>query len=260
MKITVIIPVYNSKKTIYRCIKSVLNQTYKNFEILCVDDGSVDNSVDIIKKFSDKRIRIIKKIHTGMPARNINEAAKQALGKYLSFLDSDDYWDSTKLQKQISFFKNSKDKALSSNGYFVRNKKIYPYILKKIEKINLRSFYFDNYVLFQSLILEKKLFVGIGGFSESLNIRSFYDLDLCIKICLSTNHIGFLDKKLVYYSDNPSFSNRKHSPSNLKKFVFIANSLIAWSTKKKLLLKTFWFLAMFFVFRTLAQLKKFIHI
>ena len=86
MKITVIIPVYNSKKTIYKCIRSVLNQTYKNFEILCVDDGSVDNSVDIIKRFSDKRIRIIRKIHTGMPARNINEAAKQALGKYLSFL------------------------------------------------------------------------------------------------------------------------------------------------------------------------------
>jgi glycosyltransferase involved in cell wall biosynthesis len=260
MKITVIVPFYNSGKTIYRCIKSVLDQTYKNFEILCVNDGSVDNSVNTIKKFRDPRIKIIQKMHNGMPASNINDAAKVAIGKYLSFLDSDDYWEQNKLQNQINFFKNSNYIAVSSNGYFVRKNKLYPYIKKKIGKISLSSFYFDNYVLFQSLILEKKLFLKVGGFSESVNIRSFYDLDLCLKICLYKQDIGFVNKKLVYYLDNPSISNRRHSPSNLKKFLFIANSLIIWAIKKKLLFRTIYFLIMFLTFRSFIQLKKFLNI
>ena len=260
MKITVIVPFYNSGKTIYSCIKSVLDQTYKNLEILCVDDGSVDNSFNIIKKFRDPRVKIIQKMHSGMPARNVNDIVKFAKGKYLSFLDSDDYWEKTKLQSQINLLKNTSYIAVTSNGYFVRNKKFYPYVVKKIRKISLSSFYFDNYVLFQSLILEKKLFLKVGGFSESVNIRSFYDLDLCLKICLYKHDIGFVNKKLVYYLDNPSISNRRHSPSNLKKFLFIANSLTIWAIKKKLLFKTIYFLIMFLIFRSFIQLKKFLNV
>ena len=91
-KISVIIPVYNSEKYLFRCLDSLKNQTYKDFEAIIVNDGSKDSSLDIIKKFTGKyeNFRLIDKENSGVAdCRNI--ALKSALGEYISFLDSDDF-------------------------------------------------------------------------------------------------------------------------------------------------------------------------
>ena len=92
-KISVIIPVYNVEEYLAQCLETVINQTLKDIEIICIDDGSTDNSLYILKKFAekDKRITILKQknLHSGV-ARNAGLAA--AKGKYLSFLDSDDFF------------------------------------------------------------------------------------------------------------------------------------------------------------------------
>lgn len=90
--ISVIVPIYNSKRCIEKCIKSILCQTYKNIEILLINDGSTDNSLDICKKYAkkDKRIKIINKKNGGVSsARNVG--LLNSTGKYISFVDSDDY-------------------------------------------------------------------------------------------------------------------------------------------------------------------------
>lgn len=98
-KISVIIPVYNTEEYLDKCIQSVINQTLKEIEIICVDDGSTDNSFEILKKYAkiDKRITVIKqeKLNAGV-ARNAGLAV--AKGKYLSFLDSDDYFELNMLE------------------------------------------------------------------------------------------------------------------------------------------------------------------
>ncbi len=100
IKVSVVIPVYNSEKYLCQCLESVINQTLKEIEIICVDDGSNDNSSDILKSFSlrDNRIRIISQKKSNAGAAR-NTGMKQAVGKYLSFLDSDDYFETDLLEK-----------------------------------------------------------------------------------------------------------------------------------------------------------------
>lgn len=105
-KVSVIIPVHNSEKYIEECINSVINQTYKNLEIIVVDDNSSDNSLNIIKNIKDSRIKILKLPTNSGVAIARNKGIESATGKYICFIDSDDYWYLNKLEKQVEFIKN----------------------------------------------------------------------------------------------------------------------------------------------------------
>ena len=109
-KVSVIIPIYNSEKYLEECLDSVLNQTLKSIEVICVNDGSTDHSLDILKKYKskDKRIKIINKNHENAGIAR-NEGLKIAKGEYLSFLDSDDYFEKNALEKMYKTAKSEKD-------------------------------------------------------------------------------------------------------------------------------------------------------
>ena len=93
MKFSILIPAYNVEKYIDECLKSLMNQTYNNFEVIIVNDGSTDNTEQIIKKYlDDKRFRYFKKHNTGQ-ADTRNYAVSKSNGDYILFLDSDDYYD-----------------------------------------------------------------------------------------------------------------------------------------------------------------------
>lgn len=89
--ISVIIPLYNKENSIKSTIESVLAQTYTDFEIVVVDDGSTDNSVSVVQEFSDRRVRIINKVNGGVSSAR-NEGILAAKGEYIAFLDGDDLW------------------------------------------------------------------------------------------------------------------------------------------------------------------------
>ena len=88
---SVVIPLYNKEKYISRAIKSVIEQTYKIFELIIIDDGSIDNSVNIVKKHKDSRIRLIEQENSGVSATR-NKGIKNAKYNYIAFLDADDEW------------------------------------------------------------------------------------------------------------------------------------------------------------------------
>jgi teichuronic acid biosynthesis glycosyltransferase TuaG len=108
--ISIVTPVYNSAKYLNETIQSVINQTYKNWELLIVDDCSTDNSARIIKEIAafDPRIRFMQlQCNQGSgPSRNL--AIKEANGKYIAFLDSDDFWVAEKLEIQVNFLETNK--------------------------------------------------------------------------------------------------------------------------------------------------------
>lgn len=106
--VSIIMPSYNTASYIELTIKSVLKQTYKNWELLIVDDCSTDNTDEVIKKFSDKRIIYMKNKKNSGAAISRNRALKRAKGKWIAFLDSDDLWYPTKLEEQIHFMKKNK--------------------------------------------------------------------------------------------------------------------------------------------------------
>ena len=91
-KISIIIPVYNVEKYLEQCLKSVINQTFKDIEIICINDGSTDNSLEILEAFQkqDERIKIINKQNEGQGIAR-NEGLKVAKGEYISFIDPDDW-------------------------------------------------------------------------------------------------------------------------------------------------------------------------
>lgn len=110
-KISIIVPVYNTEKFLEKCLNSLINQTLKDIEIICINDGSTDNSLQILKKFAnkDKRIQIINQTNSGPSiARNIG--IKKAKGEYIGFVDSDDWVDSNFFEQlYVKVKKNNAD-------------------------------------------------------------------------------------------------------------------------------------------------------
>ena len=107
--VSIIMPNYNSEKYVGDTIKSVLAQTYQNFELLFVDDCSTDNSLEIVRAFEDERIKILQNEKNSGAAVSRNYALREAKGRWVAFLDSDDLWEPYKLECQIDF--------MVKNGY-----------------------------------------------------------------------------------------------------------------------------------------------
>lgn len=118
--VSIITPSYNSERFIAETIKSILMQTYKNWELIIVDDCSTDKTVSIIKSFDDNRIQLHKLEKNSGAAVARNTAMKHATGKYLAYLDSDDLWTEDKLAKQVQFMQNN-DYAFSFTSYILMN-------------------------------------------------------------------------------------------------------------------------------------------
>ncbi len=114
-KISVIIPTYNRAHLIGGTINGVINQTYTDWELLIVDDGSTDNTKEVVSEFvkNDKRIKYLpQEKNSGCPSVPRNVGVDNALGEYVAFLDSDDEWFPTKLEKQLALFENSDNPKL----------------------------------------------------------------------------------------------------------------------------------------------------
>lgn len=99
--ISVIIPMYNASRFIKQCVKSILKQTYKNFELLIINDGSTDNSLDICSRFKDQRIKIINQKNAGCEYARLT-GIKQSKGEYICFVDADDWIAKDYLEKLIA--------------------------------------------------------------------------------------------------------------------------------------------------------------
>lgn len=111
-KVSVIIPTYNAEKYVADTVSSVLAQTYQDFEILIIDDGSPDKSVEVCQQFADSRIQIIRQPNRGLPGAR-NTGIRHAKGDFISFLDADDLWHPQKLEKQLQHFEHSPEVGIS---------------------------------------------------------------------------------------------------------------------------------------------------
>ncbi len=134
-KVSVIIPVYNAEKYVAATIQSVLSQTYENFEIIIVDDGSPDGSIDVCKLFKDSRIKIIRQANRGLAGAR-NTGIRHAQGDYLAFLDADDIWLAEKLEKHVYHLNNSPTVGISfCYSAFINEKGNYTGLYQKPRKL-----------------------------------------------------------------------------------------------------------------------------
>lgn len=240
MKVSIIIPVYNAEKLIHIPIKSLKKQTFKNFEVILVNDGSTDNSYEVIKQLisDDDRFKIITQENSG-PGEARNNGIKQAKGKYIGFIDSDDYFDKTFLEKMIKKLEEDNsdivicDTAkvdINGNILKVYNSK-YANPIAGIEafkdimqSINITS-------LSPNKLFKKSLF---GDISYPKNIIINEDSATIYKLMLKANKISFVNEVLFYYVQHSGSSMNSFNKQKLYDRLKVANIIKTDLIEKKL--------------------------
>ena len=201
--VSVIIPYYKKKKYIINSIKSVLNQTYENLEIIIIYDDENQNDLDFIQeiKKKDKRIFIIKNLKTMGAGDSRNIGINNSKGQYIAFLDADDTWQNDKLNKQINFMK-SNDYKITHTSYFIVDES-----QRIIGKRIARNFFRLNDLLkscdigTSTVILKKDL---INDNVKFASLKTKEDYVLWLKLLEKNAKIYGLDEILTFWTKSRS--------------------------------------------------------
>jgi glycosyltransferase involved in cell wall biosynthesis len=201
--ISVIVPVYNTEQYLDRCIKSVVNQTYKNLEIILINDDSIDDSINILEKWKNKdnRIIVINKKHEGL-SETRNVGIEKSTGKYISFVDSDDEIDLDMYEKLVSNFNNDVDMVYcdfrrKKNGTANEDLKVQE--ISKEEKI-YEVFPFKGFVW---LALYRKDIIDSNNVKFYKKNFTFEDVLFSIDyiLCCTKKIVNIKEKLYVYYNN-----------------------------------------------------------
>ena len=214
-QVTIILPTYNRAQYLERAIKSVIDQTFMNWELIIWDDGSTDDTKAIVTSYPDKRIRYYSDQNHGVAFAR-NRASEKASSKFIAFLDSDDQWFPNKLSIQMTAMQENPDLDFLFTNFMNVN------IQKKTEDIEFKQYssvmdslgieeryngikivkdrFLEclakvNFIATDTVLLKRELLEKIGGFNETL--RNSEDFELWWRTGLSGAQIGFLDDKLL---------------------------------------------------------------
>ena len=200
--ISVIIPTYNRRDKVTYAVKSVLDQTYSNIEVIIIDDASTDNTEAEIKKIKDDRIRYIylEKNHGAAGARNVG--IKEANGTYIAFQDSDDIWEKEKLQMQIDKMAGTDNVGLvycAMVQFDAKGRLLSLIPEKKLPEKYTSGKIFDfmlTYALIstQTMLVRSDIINKMNGFNE--NLRALEDYEFALRYA-KDNEVGFVEMPLV---------------------------------------------------------------
>lgn len=182
--VSVIIPTYNRGDLIEYTINSVLNQSYQNFEIIIMDDGSTDNTKSVVKRIKDERLIYKWQKNSGKPASARNSGLKLAKGEFIAFLDSDDIWFNKKLEIQIKEFKKNPDIHMLSTNVVLFRKNYYEIFLniKRNKKIPFKELIKKNIIATSSVMLRRVVIEKVGYFDEDVKLKAVEDYEYWLRI------------------------------------------------------------------------------
>jgi glycosyltransferase involved in cell wall biosynthesis len=217
--VSVIVTTYNGEKFIEKTIQSVLNQTHKNIQLIIVDDGSTDRTINILKniKNNDSRVEIIAlNKNSNLPSVGRNVGISQSKFNFIAFIDHDDLWERFKLERQVQFLNKNQSLVMAhcrlqvfTDNYFKLKNLWYPMIPDQVTREELID---KNRIQFSSVIMRKEVLNIIGLFDESLELRAIEDLELWIRIA-SKFKIGFQNDLMghYYFSENNTSQNENNN-------------------------------------------------
>lgn len=263
-RFSIIVPVYNVENYLNECVKSVLGQTFIDFELILIDDGSSDSCPQICDQYleADSRVRVIHKQNGGLSSAR-NTGLDMAVGEYVLFLDSDDYWCTTTVLETIDRYitEFQSDVCIFGKKKFFQNKNMYSTYQKpvfdeealsdeQIVKLLMKKNYFVacawDKVIKRTVIENNNMRFTIGQMSE--------DIEWCIKLLLSTKSIQLIPECFYIYRQeninsitaNISKKNLEHILQVITKYTkindefvkhFIANQYVLWMTTANRVLK-----------------------
>lgn len=170
-KVSVIMSVYNGEKYLRESLESILNQTFKDFEFIIVNDGSTDRTLEILQKFerSDSRVKIISQKILGL-TKSLNKAISHSKGEFIARQDSDDISLPERLEKQLNVIDKKSNIDLVASWYYIINENGENILLRKLPEAETvrRLLKFENLICHSSVMFKKTSFLVYGGYNENL--------------------------------------------------------------------------------------------
>ncbi|TDE04551.1 glycosyltransferase family 2 protein [Flavobacterium hiemivividum] len=214
MKFSIVIPLYNKEKSISRAVNSVLTQSYKDFELIIVNDGSSDNSLTVVENIKDGRIKVVNKTNEGVSsARNVG--IDIALFEWILFLDGDDYWKSNHLETILELLQKYPDADMYSTLISENSDKGINYIANSLA--DGFEGYIDDYFIHapygtifhsSSVCISKEALMNVGGFDT--NLKHGEDLDMWFRIMINKKGVVKKTSTVVYdlFGENRAMLSR----------------------------------------------------
>lgn len=199
--VSVVIPTYNREKVIKQCLNSILNQTYKNLEVIVVDDASIDDTEHVVRSIKDSRLKYIRLNENSHGTKPRNIGIRAATGEYIAFLDSDDTWLPNKIERQLAFMKkNDYTDVLSFTGIIVSNNFTQKTVIKRdlkegehiIDYIINEGWVQCGTFMCSSKIAKKTEF--------SPTVRKHQDWDFCYRLSKNNARFIYLEEALTVYN------------------------------------------------------------
>lgn len=203
-KVSVVIPTYNAENQITQTLGSVFNQSFSDFEIIVINDGSTDNTLKALEKFGTK-IHVINKKNGGVSSAR-NTGIKAAKGKYIAFLDSDDFWHPEKLHIQVDVMEQNPDWLLSYTKWFMgslEQRDNMKFMTSEVgncsfEEKETKDIFLHPYLGTCSVLILREFCLSIDGYNEQLSTAE--DIDLYLRTTVK-GKIGFINENLAWVID-----------------------------------------------------------
>jgi len=204
--VSIVIPTYNHAKFIGKALESVIDQTYKNWEAIVIDNNSTDDTDKVINQYNDPRIKYLKINNDGVIAKSRNLGIKEAKGEWIAFLDSDDWWTKDKLEVCLSKICKNVDFIHHATEYVNKSKS---FLTKKIIKgrefkkpilndLLIGTITKGSQISNSSVIVRKNILIKIGGLNENKILVGSDDYDTWLRIAQITDQFLYVNKKLSY--------------------------------------------------------------
>lgn len=197
--ISAIVPLYNGERTIRETIESVLNQTFSDFELIIINDGSQDSSLDIVSDISDRRLKVLSYTNAGVNASR-NRGICQSSGDFVAFLDADDLWTPDKLASQLKALQENPQAsvAYSWTDYIDESS----HFLRRGTYLTFNGNVYENLLMINFLengsnpLIRRQALIEVGGFEESLTYAE--DWDMWLRLAAKYDFIGVPSPQILY--------------------------------------------------------------
>lgn len=219
MKISVVIPAYNRGKYLIRCLDSIVRQSLAPFEIIVVDDGSTDDTVEVAKNYHSDLVRVIElEMNCGAQhARNVG--IQEAKGDWIAFMDSDDEWLDTKLEQQAKAIERT-NCSLCAGGAWVKSpNKEYKWLCEGESGYSYSSVLsLQTYFLFPTILIKRECLLKIGPLDE--NLPAYQELDLAIRLSKEYQVEYIREPLFVYHIHDNTISKNKEKSIRAREYLF----------------------------------------